>query len=124
MDLGVNLSKGVPISALHIQCENAMGARRYLIEGSGVYAPDVISHHQVVNGLLLGFASMGLHVLHLQVGILILHEYYASPVLDVGFSVVLVQQIVSILIVDLDEGYAEGILVLSCFASKLREEIG
>ena len=67
---------------------------------------------------------MGLDIFHLQVGVFILHENNLGPIFNIGLCVVLVEKVISVFVVYLDEGDAEGVLILSCFGSELRENVG
>ena len=124
MDLRINFCQSAAIPPQNVKSKNAMRTRGDLIERSGVDPANIIAHHQVVDAFLLILAGVSLHILHLQVGILILHKDYLRPVLDICLSVIFVKQVVSILVVDLDEGHAEGVFVLGGLGPKLREYIG
>ena len=109
----------MPIPAQNIECENTMRSGGDLIEGCGINPSNVVTHHQIVYALFFSLTRVGLNIFHLKVGVFVLHKNYLRPILNVGLCVVFIQEIVSVLIINFDEGDTKRVLVLGGLCSEL-----
>ncbi len=87
-----------------------MRTRRGLIHVGAADLSHIVSHHKVVKGFFLCFAQIDRAVPEPTASLFILNEGNLGPLLKIMVTVSLLQQVVSIFVVNLDVRHAEFVL--------------
>lgn len=123
VNFGKYLSWCAKIGSLNVQYENAVWSWWSLVHTGAVDFPQIIAHHEVIQGLLLTFTNIHRTVFYTKVLIFVFHKGYLGPLLKIILTISLLQQIVCGLVVNFDVGYFQLVSDFVLVFLKLLEDV-